>query len=101
MTKRFKKGARVELTFGEWLETPADDGGRPALLRCGSSLWWLSAEDIRRIQAADLLEDVPEPKAPWERVRDEVCGAYGALVEMDDDLWEQVAARLGIKPEGE
>lgn len=64
---RFRPGARVELTEDEWLE---EEGGLIELRsdtpeRDGTHF---SLEDIRRIQAADLIEtyEVPDPKAPGE-----------------------------------
>lgn len=73
MKKRFKPGARVELTEGEALQavTPLMS---EVISEHGHDACRLTAEDIRRIQAADLLED---------------------------GLYEDAARRLGIKPEGE
>lgn len=105
--KRIKDGVRVDLEADEWPET--NGGGLKhgvAVLRNGKRQWRLSAEDIRRIQAADLLEDVPDPKTPGQRLHEETYALRGgcpwdAMSQVTRGFYEDAARRLGIKPEGE
>lgn len=104
MKKRIKRGARVDIACGYMVEGAQggmnvityDEDGRPI------HRIHFDAEDIRRIQTADLLEDVPEPKTPGQRLYEE-CGPRMWHREGDAEkaAWEAKAARLGIKPEGE
>lgn len=106
MAKRFKPGgAHVELTEGDMLlvVTPL-----MSEVISGHERLRLTAEDIRRIQAADLLEDVPEPKTPGQRLHESLLQAqvltempWSGCAQVYKDRVERAAARLGIKPEGE
>lgn len=105
---RFKQGIYLPLDCGERLEF---ENVHCAVLRTegGTSQWRLSPEDIRRIQATDLLEPVPEPKTPgqvlYEAQGAEVCPftvnwrPWEDLTDREKDYRERVAARLGIKGE--
>ena len=94
MTKRLRNAVRVELATSV-LKTEA---GEAELLHMDGRRWRLSAVDIARIQAADLLEDVPEPKAPGQRLAEALDAES---VSPSETYYDRVAARLGIKPEGE
>lgn len=66
----------------------------------------LSARECEALGITAALEDVPEP---WERVRDAVLAecvhtptGYGHFdVLVSPKAWRAIAARLGIKSEGE
>lgn len=98
MKKRFKPGAQVVLTDGDEL---AYLTAHLMELRLSHCTVRLSAEDIRRIQAADLLEDVPESKTPGQRAEDAYAQAVRDVGPDAVVFWDYFAARLGIKPEGE
>lgn len=98
MKKRFKPGAQVVLTDGDEL---AYLTAHLMELRLSHCTVRLSAEDIRRIQAADLLEPVPEPKTAGQVLEDALRAEGFAPLSFQLGDFERVARRLGIKPEDE
>lgn len=108
MTKRVKRSARVDIAGGYLLAgsqgginvVTFDEDGRPI------HRIHFDAEDIYRIQAADILEDVPEPKTPGQRVHAAEVKAelrsveWGHLLASERAAYEVTAGLLGIT-EGE